>query len=253
MDHSPGFLAHVEARRAHVHEVSAADAHAAAAQDGARLIDVREDREFMAEHAVGATHMGRGVIERDIEKAVPDKATPLYLYCGGGFRSALAADALQQMGYSNVHSVAGGWRGWLDAQLPTEKPAPRGRVTGLGGVFLKSPDAPALRAWYQRHLGVGEESWGAMFPFREHAAPQVEGYVVWSVSPDDTTYFGDSGQTFMVNYRVRDLDAVLEQLRGEGVWIDEKRDDGEFGRFAWIKDGDGNRIELWQPAGPALP
>lgn len=237
-----------------MHEVSVDEARTALAADpSARLLDVREDREWMAAHAEGATHVARGVVERDIEKLVPDPHTPLYLYCGGGYRSALAADALQAMGYDNVHSIAGGWRAWQESGAPVAQPAPRPRVTGIGGIFLKSPDHKRLTAWYVEHLGIGAESWGAVFPFREHAAPQVEGYTVWSVSPETTTYFGDSGQRCMVNYRVRDLDALLERLKDEGVWIDEKRDDGEFGRFAWIKDPDGNRIELWEPPGERLP
>ena len=81
----------------------------------AKLIDVREDKEFDAAHATGATHLGKGIIERDIETAVPDKNTELILYCGGGYRSALAADVLQKMGYTNVFSMAGGWRAWQEA------------------------------------------------------------------------------------------------------------------------------------------
>lgn len=124
MEHSPGFLAHVEARRPHVHEVSVAEARAALAeQPKARLIDVREDREFAAAHAVGAMHVARGILERDIERLVPDPGTPIYLYCGGGLRSTLAADALQQMGYRNVHSVAGGWRAWQEAGAPVVAPS----------------------------------------------------------------------------------------------------------------------------------
>ena len=84
------------------------------------LVDVREDREWDAGHAAGARHLGRGVLERDIREAVPDKTTPLVLYCGGGFRSALAADNLQKMGYSDVRSMAGGWRAWLERGGPTE-------------------------------------------------------------------------------------------------------------------------------------
>lgn len=123
MEHSPGFLAHVEARRPHVHEVSVAEARAALAeQPKARLIDVREDREFAAAHAVRAMHVARGILERDIEMLVPDPDTPIYLYCGGGLRSTLAADSLQQMGYRNVHSVAGGWRAWQEAGAPIVAP-----------------------------------------------------------------------------------------------------------------------------------
>ena len=88
--------------------------------DGANLIDVREDNEFAAAHAAGARHMGRGIIERDIVQTFPDKETELILYCGGGFRSALAVDSLQKMGYRNVWSMAGGWHAWEDVGAPTE-------------------------------------------------------------------------------------------------------------------------------------
>ena len=83
-----------------------------------RLIDVREDKEWDSGHAVGAEHLGKGIIERDVESQVADKATELILYCGGGYRSALAADALQQMGYTNVFSMAGGWKAWKDSGAP---------------------------------------------------------------------------------------------------------------------------------------
>jgi rhodanese-related sulfurtransferase len=86
------------------------------------LVDVREDNEWDRGHIPGAVHMGRGIIERDIKEAVPDHAATLVLYCGGGFRSALAADNLQKMGYTNVISMDGGWRGWTEAGLPTKKP-----------------------------------------------------------------------------------------------------------------------------------
>jgi rhodanese-related sulfurtransferase len=129
MDHSPGFLAHVQGRRAHVHEVSVDEARAAlASEPRAHLFDVREDLEWTAAHAEGARHLARGVVERDIEKLVPDKSTPLYLYCGGGFRSALSADALQQMGYTAVHSIAGGWRAWQESGAPIEEGEPVARV-----------------------------------------------------------------------------------------------------------------------------
>ena len=86
------------------------------------LIDVREDNEWAAGHAAGAIHLGKGIIERDIETEIPDKSTTLVLYCGGGYRSALAADALQKMGYTTAISLDGGWRAWVEAGLPVEKP-----------------------------------------------------------------------------------------------------------------------------------
>lgn len=119
MQHAPGFLAVVDDAKSRVREVTVAETQARlAANPSAVLVDVREDLEWQAGHAAGAVHIGKGVIERDIETKVPDKGTELILYCGGGFRSALSADMLQKMGYTNVTSMAGGWRAWNDAQAP---------------------------------------------------------------------------------------------------------------------------------------
>lgn len=119
--HSPGFLALVDEVRPRVRELSVADTRQAVDGGSGRLIDVREDNEWEAGHARGAQHLGRGIIERDIETVVPDKDSELILYCGGGYRAALAADSLQKMGYTNVASVAGGWRAWLEAKAPVEE------------------------------------------------------------------------------------------------------------------------------------
>jgi rhodanese-related sulfurtransferase len=120
--HAPGFLKLVADAKSRVRECSVADARTRQARgEPFTLLDVREESEFAAGHLPGAVHIGKGVIERDIEAKVPDPATPLVLYCGGGFRSALAADALQKMGYSNVVSMDGGWSGWVKAGYPTEK------------------------------------------------------------------------------------------------------------------------------------
>jgi rhodanese-related sulfurtransferase len=118
--HSPGFLKIVEDAKSRVREISVDEVRRRLESGKAKLIDVREDSEWAAGHARGAQHMGKGVIERDIEQSVPDKNAELILYCGGGFRSALASDSLQKMGYLNVVSMAGGWRGWQAAGGPTE-------------------------------------------------------------------------------------------------------------------------------------
>ena len=120
MEHTTEFLKLAEAARAQVTEISVAEA-LEKVKNGAALIDVREDNEFAAGHASGATHIGRGVIERDIVGKFPDKDAELVLYCGGGFRSALAADNLQKMGYTNVLSMWGGWMAWTNAAAPVEK------------------------------------------------------------------------------------------------------------------------------------
>ena len=120
MDHSKEFLELAEAARRSVKEISVAET-LEKVERGAALIDVREDNEFAAGHAKNAVHLGRGVIERDIIGKFPDKNAELILYCGGGYRSALAAENLQKMGYTNVLSMAGGWTAWTEADAPTEK------------------------------------------------------------------------------------------------------------------------------------
>ena len=116
MKHTEGFLRLVNDAKAGIREVTVAEAQKRLAENAdAKLIDVREDNEWEAAHAAGAMHLGKGIIERDIETTVPDKDTELILYCGGGYRSALASDVLQRMGYTNVFSMAGGWRAWQEA------------------------------------------------------------------------------------------------------------------------------------------
>ena len=119
MDHSEGFLALVREAKKHIKEEEIpAVKKRLDSPEKPIMVDVREDSEWARGHVPGAIHLGRGVIERDIERTIPDKTTQIVLYCGGGFRSALAADNLRKMGYSNVISMDGGWRGWTEAGLP---------------------------------------------------------------------------------------------------------------------------------------
>src|SRR5215813_15644680 len=120
MKHSEGFLKVVNDAKTRIKEVTVAETlDRLSVNTGAKLVDVREDHEWDAAHAAGSIHLGKGIIERDIEVAVPDKSTELILYCGGGYRSALAADVLQTMGYTNVWSMAGGWKAWQESGAPT--------------------------------------------------------------------------------------------------------------------------------------
>jgi rhodanese-related sulfurtransferase len=122
MAHAARFLSLVNDAKKHVKETNVADVKRRMdAGEKFLLVDVREDSEWAQGHLPGAIHMGRGIIERDIEKSVPDTSAELVLYCGGGFRSALSADSLQKMGYTNVESMDGGWKGWLEAKFPTQK------------------------------------------------------------------------------------------------------------------------------------
>ena len=121
------------------------------------------------------------------------------------------------------------------------------RVTGIGGVFLRSPDPKATAKWYAEHLGLTLSDFnGTAFQWSDDI-PAGTGMTAWSTFPQDTSYFGEGQQQVMINYRVDDLDDLLATLSAAGVWIDPKRDDASYGRFAWIKDCDGNRLELWQP------
>ena len=115
------------------------------------------------------------------------------------------------------------------------------RVTGIGGIFFKAKDPKALAEWYRKHLGIDVQPWGGA------TFPDANGMTVWSIFPDTTEYLAPSTQPFMINYRVADLHALLEVLRSEGCTVDDKTDDSEFGKFGWVMDPEGNRIELWQP------
>lgn len=130
-------------------------------------------------------------------------------------------------------------------------PAPqeaRGRILGIGGIFFKSPDRDALRGWYAQHLGLADKGSGAMLPWRDKDHPDQEHVTVWTVFSASSNYFAPSNAPFMINYIVDDLDALLARLQKEGVKIDPNRMNESYGKFAWIFDPDGNKIELWQPA-----
>ncbi len=125
------------------------------------------------------------------------------------------------------------------------------RVQGIGGVFLRSQDREALCRWYAANLGleIDESWWGTSIAWAEqHDAAHA--MTVWSAFKGDTSYFGEGGKAFMINFRVRDLDAMMAQLRGNGCAVDDKVEDSEFGRFGWVTDPEGNRVELWQPPAP---
>jgi predicted enzyme related to lactoylglutathione lyase len=123
------------------------------------------------------------------------------------------------------------------------------RVTGIGGIFFKSQDPSKLREWYQEHLGMEVADWGgAIFNWRDAQDPEQKGLTVWSIFPATTKYFDPGDKPFMINYRVENLDELLAQLRQEGIQVEDKIVEEENGRFAWIMDPEGNRLELWEPA-----
>lgn len=122
------------------------------------------------------------------------------------------------------------------------------RVTGLGGVFFKCQDKAKTLAWYREHLGIDSAEWGGyMFGWREEADAEARGYTVWSPFPADTKYFDPSESELMVNYRVADLDGLLAALKAEGVEVVGESVTEENGKFGWILDPDGRKIELWEP------
>ena len=122
------------------------------------------------------------------------------------------------------------------------------RVTGIGGIFFKSKDPDSLKRWYGEHLGIPADEHGYTFQWREESDREQVGFTVWSPFPHDTQYFNPSTAPFMINYRVDDLDGLLAALREEGVAVEDPIQEYEYGRFAWINDPEGNRIELWEPS-----
>jgi len=122
------------------------------------------------------------------------------------------------------------------------------RVTGIGGIFIKSKDPARLKAWYREHLGMDVQDWGGMtFPWHTPESPNPDGMTVWSVFDASSKYFDPSTAPFMVNYRVENLHELLAALREEGCKVVCDPQESEFGKFGWVMDADGNKIELWEP------
>jgi len=122
------------------------------------------------------------------------------------------------------------------------------RVTGIGGIFFKAKDAPALHAWYKRHLGIDVQVWGgAAFSWSDESGKPTGGTTIWSVGPESGDQFAPSTAPFMINYRVGDARALHQALKDEGCNVLDKIDESEYGIFAWVIDPEGNKVELWQP------
>ena len=122
------------------------------------------------------------------------------------------------------------------------------RVTGIGGIFFNAKDPVALRAWYKKHLGIDVQEWGGTaFTWTDDAGSPTTGTTVWSIGAADGSQFAPSTSSFMVNYRVEDLVSLMRALRQEGCNVLEKTDDSEYGKFGWVIDPEGNKVELWQP------
>ena len=126
------------------------------------------------------------------------------------------------------------------------------RVTGIGGIFFKAKDAPSLQAWYKRYLGIDVQTWGgAAFDWSDAEGKPTGGTTAWSVVPTESKQFAPSDASFMINYRVEDLDGLFQALKDEGCNVLETMVDPDYGKFGWVIDPEGNKVELWQPlSGP---
>ena len=152
--------------------------------------------------------------------------------------SAAAAAELLRLDVGNA--TLGGFEPTSEARMR--------RVTGIGGIFLSAKDPKALCDWYKKHLGIDIQDWGgAAFTWTDSEGNPTKGTTIWSVGPADGNHFAPSKSTFMVNYRVEDLAALLKALREEGCDVLDKTDDSEYGKFGWVMDLEGNKVELWQP------
>jgi predicted enzyme related to lactoylglutathione lyase len=122
------------------------------------------------------------------------------------------------------------------------------RVTGIGGIFFNAADPVGLGAWYKQHMGIDVQEWGgAAFEWADSSGNPVKGTTAWTINAASSQAFAPSKSSFMVNYRVEDLDALLQLLRDEGCNVLEKADDSEYGKFGWVMDPEGNKVELWEP------
>lgn len=162
------------------------------------------------------------------------------------------------VGFVLAAAAAGFVLGRVSVTLPDRSAAAReasesatGVVTGIGGVFFKVRDPDSLRLWYRRHLGIDAGPTGANFFWHPPGDHETLARTVWTPFPEDTPYFGDSGQRLMINYRVRDLQGLLERVAAEGVTQVGEVEEYSYGTFAWILDGEGNRVELWEPVDTA--
>jgi catechol 2,3-dioxygenase-like lactoylglutathione lyase family enzyme len=136
------------------------------------------------------------------------------------------------------------------AQSPAITDPARGRILGIGGIFFKTANQAQMKQWYAQHLGFADKGGGVMLHWRDFDDPKKERMTIWSLFPANTNYFAPGQAPFMINYIVDDMDAILDRFQKKGVKIDPKRQDESYGRFAWIYDPDGNKIELWQPLPP---
>ncbi len=121
------------------------------------------------------------------------------------------------------------------------------KVTGIGGIFFKCKDPKQMNEWYKTHLSFDTKPWGTNFEWRDDANPDKKGSTAWSTFPETTKYFEPSAKEFMVNYRVDDIEALVEQLKTEGVTIVDQIEDSDFGKFVHIMDPEGNKLQLWEP------
>ena len=121
------------------------------------------------------------------------------------------------------------------------------KVTGIGGIFFKCADPKKMNEWYETHLGIPVTEWGAMFQWREQDNPEKEGYTEWSLFPADTNYFDPSKKDFMINYRVENIEALVEELKKAGVKVIDEITYSEYGKFVHVLDPEGNSVELFEP------
>ena len=135
----------------------------------------------------------------------------------------------------------------IDAQAPPPSPLPQEQVTGIGGVFFTAKNPTALAAWYRVNLGLDIAGTRTTFEWRERTTPARDALTVWALFPETTAYFSPGTAPFMVNYRVRSLDRMVAQLRARGIAVDSRIVEEEAGRFTWVVDPEGHRIELWEP------
>jgi predicted enzyme related to lactoylglutathione lyase len=170
---------------------------------------------------------------------------------GQASRPAPGAHRAEPVGLGHAHGGRMSLRSWERETKGGDKRMTQ--VLGIGGIFFKARDPAALRAWYRTHLALDVQEWGGVVFSGSDGPAGQDAMTVWNIFPADSTCFAPSAAPFMINYRVADLHVALAELRAAGCAVDERTDESEFGRFGWVQDPEGNRVELWQPPPAPLP
>ncbi|MCF8236095.1 MAG: hypothetical protein K9G67_14005 [Bacteroidales bacterium] len=212
------------------------------------VLDLRTPAEYAEGHIEGAVNLDfkNECFTGSLETMDRDKT--YLIHCRTVNKAGKTLDIMKELGFKEVYLMDGGFKAWKENDRPIfGQETEMKRVTGVGGVFFKAENPEGLKDWYHDHLGIESDLYGHLFKWREHDNPDQIGSTTWAPFTDKTEYFKPSEKQFMINYRVENLEKLMDLLREEGVEIVGEIESYPYGKFGWIMDPEGNKIELWEP------